>query len=338
MIRQLPAAALTVPGAVRLGLWFLNWLLIALLLWGAQFAHGEGAPENVLFAIELDNSWSYQANGYTWRHKVTSVEGNVYTVEGFEDGTPDVYDRQRVQAVPGELLEWGWGVGDYFLEYDQPLIAAWYPMAQGDSRTSAAWADEYTRVEMTVDVLAEDEIVVLAFDSFKANKIRYRYAIHSTDPDNPLDITSTYDYWVVPYLGRIKHQYGTDIELLSSFAILGGTVTQDTDTDRDCLKDYQELIFYETDRQSSDTDADGFSDALEVRTQSNPLDKSSVPSCPGDLDKDGDADGDDLALFAGSYGKRQCMCPCTGDVNGDADIDGVDLLHLARSIASGQCL
>ena len=51
----------------------------------------------------------------------------------------------------------------------------------------------------------------------------------------------TYSWWFVPYLGIIKLQEDQSTELLTSFAIGGGAITQDTDTDGDGLKDYEEI-------------------------------------------------------------------------------------------------
>ncbi len=53
-------------------------------------------------------------------------------------------------------------------------------------------------------------------------------------------------------------------EVLTAFAIDGGTITKDTDTDGDGLKDYQEKIIYKTDRLDTDTDDDGMPDCWEV--------------------------------------------------------------------------
>jgi hypothetical protein len=73
--------------------------------------------------------------------------------------------------------------------------------------------------------------------------------------------TSWY-YWLVPYLGIIKYQDSESNETLSSFAIGGGTISHQSDSDQDGLKDYQEIL-YGTDWLNMDTDRDGLTDKQE---------------------------------------------------------------------------
>ena len=81
------------------------------------------------------------------------------------------------------------------------------------------------------------------------------------------------------YLGVVKYQDAEELGKLTSFAIGGGTITEETDTDGDGLKDYQELIMYNTDRLYADSDDDGFSDGDEVNTHgTDPNDPKSHPS------------------------------------------------------------
>lgn len=322
------------------------WKIPLMLLYLAYvpIPYAQGGAEHVFFGIELGNSWNYQGQGYVWRDEVAFLDEDTfsphptYIIDSFEDGFWSY--SEWVEVRPGQLLEWGSDDGYEFWGYSDPFLMAWYPLAVGDHRHSEATLDAYTSVSMTVDVLAK-EAVDLGFDVFEAHKMLYAFTIIYTDPDDPeasFEDTYLYNYWIVPYLGKIKYQDDEYTEVLTSFAILGGTVTQDTDTDRDCLKDYQELVFHETDRENADTDDDGFSDFVEVQAGSNPLEESSVPLCPGDLDQDGRVDVADLVLFAGNYGKPGCDCPCKGDFNGVSHVDGKDLSIFAEGFNSVSCL
>lgn len=78
-----------------------------------------------------------------------------------------------------------------------------------------------------------------------------------------------------------------------------------------------------------DSDGDGFSDEEEVAVGSDPLNKNipaAYPGLYGDLDEDGDVDGQDLSYFINAYnsmlGDIDYMVAL--DVNNDGSIDGYD--------------
>jgi hypothetical protein len=73
------------------------------------------------------------------------------------------------------------------------------------------------------------------------------------------------------------------MEELTSFAIAGGTVTETTDTDRDGLKDYEEIFFHHTNWVDQDTDHDAMPDGWEVNNGLDP----SKNDAPADADGDG---------------------------------------------------
>jgi hypothetical protein len=73
--------------------------------------------------------------------------------------------------------------------------------------------------------------------------------------------------------------------ILISFAIGGGTITPETDTDGDALKDYQELIIYNTNSIKSDSDSDKMPDGWEVNNELDPT----INDADGDLDGDGES-------------------------------------------------
>ena len=186
------------------------------------------------------------------------------------------------------------------------LLVSWYPMQVNDhkySRTTSSNVSPDPHVpldlSMTVDVLAK-ESVNLGFDTFEAYKLRYIFRIWGFGEDE----SETFYYWWVPYLGFIKYQDNEITEILTSFAIDGGTITKDTDTDGDGLKDYQEEIIYKTDRQDTDTDDDSLSDGDEVNTyNTDPNDN--------DSDDDGLTDGDEVNTHG------------TDPTNEDSDNDGL---------------
>jgi len=50
----------------------------------------------------------------------------------------------------------------------------------------------------------------------------------------------------------------------------------------------------------------------------------------GDFDRDGDADGDDLAILTANFGRRSGVYLDSGDADTDGDVDGLDLLVWQR--------
>ena len=85
------------------------------------------------------------------------------------------------------------------------------------------------------------------------------------------------------YIGSIKYKDDECEETLTSFKIGGGTITQNTDTDGDDLKDYRELVVYSTNRESSDTDGDKMPDGWEVTYGLDPTANDAL----SDKDNDG---------------------------------------------------
>jgi hypothetical protein len=141
-------------------------------------------------------------------------------------------------------------------------------MQVGDQKytktTSSTWSPDPLvpfDVSLIVNVLAR-EPVDLGFDTLEAYKLRYGLRTWGFG----VDVRETFYYWWVPYLGFVKYQDNEITEVLTSFAIDGGTITENTDTDGDGLKDYLEESIYKTDRLDPDTDDDGLTDGEEVNT------------------------------------------------------------------------
>jgi hypothetical protein len=319
-------------------------LCFAWLFLVPPISHGAGGPANDLFGIEVGNYWNYQGTypggTYEWRDEVAALDNDTfafptYRVDSYDNGF--WYGSNWVEVAVAGLLEWGSYDGYDFWSYSNPLLVAWYPVTVNEERSSSADIDQYFSVSMTVKAMGTEE-VDLGFDIFEAEKLYYTLTLTYEEPGNSFEDVYNYTYWIVPYIGKIKYQEGEATELLTSFGIFGGTVTEVTDTDDDCLKDYQELVFHGTDRQSVDTDGDNFSDFVEVGAGSDPMVASLVPAFLGDFDGDHDIDGDDLAEFAGNFGKAQCPCPCNGDFDGLSRVDKNDLAVFSQSFGKALAL
>jgi hypothetical protein len=255
--------------------------------------------------LELTNP----SGPYTLEQEVVSADSTTfspittYVVESRINGT--VEGNEWFEITPGELKLWGLESGGDFLHFSDGLTMAWYPVQVNEQRYSSAtisYGGYVLNVSMTVDVLAKESLT-FSFDTLDAYKARYRFRIWGYGYDSSM----TFYYWLLPYLGRLKYQGDNTIENLTSFAIGGGTITPITDTDSDGLKDYEELIKYNTDFNNPDTDGDGLHDGDEVNTYgTDPLNT--------DTDDDGLNDGDEV----NTYGTD----PADADTDDDGLTDG----------------
>ena len=87
-----------------------------------------------------------------------------------------------------------------------------------------------------------------------------------------------------------------------------------------------------------DGDIDG-SDLAVFAADFGRTDCATGPVCEGDFDNDGDVDGSDLAVFAADFGRTDCASgpPCEGDFDGDGDVDGSDLALFAADFGRTDC-
>jgi hypothetical protein len=212
-----------------------------------------------------------------------------YTMDGSAAGKDWFETTFSEIAIPSELRLWGEEdfYGDFY-RYSSGLVAAWYPVQVNDNKYSLATIviEGYTfNASLTADVLAVEPVDV-GFDTFEAYKVRYKSRIWGYGQD----VRGTFYYWWVPYLGFVKYQDEGISEVLTDFVIGGGTISQGTDTDNDGLKDYEELIKYNTDRLNSDTDADALTDGDEVNTHGTDPNDS-------DSDDDGLSDGEEINTY-----------------------------------------
>jgi len=247
------------------------------------------APALDIFGMEVGNEYVYEGtsggNPYTVERKVsmdsTTFPIPTYAYEIKENG---VYSgREYYEKSPGQVLLWGATVIDegtlYDLKFSKGLPVIRFPVIVGDHQYSSTTGvltqfPTYTfNVSMDVLVLAK-ETVNLRFDAFEAYKVRYEMRVWGSD----LDYTDTFFWWIVPYIGAVKDEDADSMVKLTSFAIGSGTISDQTDADRDGLKDYQELIKYKTDWLDADTDNDRFKDGEEVAQGTDPNDADSHPT------------------------------------------------------------
>ena len=196
-----------------------------------------------VFGLEVGNAsiaqWTIQGGSYTSRREVTSIDQTTfptttYVIEEREMG--ETY-RGWYEKTPEELKLWGIQEAEIgVIRFSAGLVEAWYPMQVGDQKYSYAtfefnlYPGIIVNTSLTADVLA-NEPVILDFDTVIAFKVRYQLRMWVFG----MDETDTYYQWVVPYLGAVKYQDAEALGKLTSFAIGGGTITEETY--RDVLDD-----------------------------------------------------------------------------------------------------
>lgn len=257
-------------------------------------------PPDEVFAMEMGNQWTYDSN---FKREITALDPTTFDRDTFvmtisENGT--LVGREWYEVWDGYLRLWGMEDTAFF-KFGFGLLAGWFPGNVGDHKASMAWVVGYnTTIDFAVDLIAI-EPVTLPFDTLEAYRLRFTF--EASGPGGTA--VARYDWWFVPYIGVVKQQTAAGEECLVSFAIRGGTITQETDTDGDGLKDYQELFIYDTDPEDTDTDDDGLSDGDEVHTYgTDPTDS--------DTDDEGLSDGEEV----NEYG--------TDPTNDDTDSDGLN--------------
>jgi hypothetical protein len=255
---------------------------------GNAFIYNEirkGVSHNVELRIDQSTSASAPAGA---THKQIARE------DGILQGS-DYYE-----TIPSILKLWGFSEGIHTYRFKRGLVTAWYPMKINDKKESSTKVKNYgVKVSIIVKVLAK-EPVTLGFGTIEAFKLRYKIELSANDNN---ETTELYQ-WFVPYLGIVKYKDSQSLGKLTDFSIAGGTITPESDTDEDGLKDYEELIVYGTNWQMSDTDSDGLSDGDEINTHgTDPNDE--------DSDADGLSDGDEVNIYD------------TDPLNEDSDDDGL---------------
>ena len=241
-----------------------------------QTRHTIAQPTLNIFGMEDGNQW-------------VSDDGTTETVEELDPASyyprefwvkiyeNDVWIGSEMFGISGGELKL-WTVFDHdmpgAIAFDNGLTVAWYPLSVGEEKTTTA--NDLNSPGLTVTINAKViayEQVSLNFDTFDTYKIR-----HTITSSGPGGTSTEIIYgWAVPYLGFVKSEDDESSDKVVSFAIGGGTITQDTDADGDGLKDYQELIVHNTNWQNPDSDGDGFSDGDEIAEGTDPNDPQSHP-------------------------------------------------------------
>ncbi len=200
------------------------------------------ADELDIFNLDVGNVWTYQGSqqqgsSYTLETKVltldqTTFPATTYIIEEKKNGSFKA--RGWYEKTFGELKLWGvkGGEGDeiYTNKFSAGLVQVWYPMEVNDHKESSAKLEVVELpgyvldISLTVDVLSK-EPVALSFGTFRAYKLCYQLRMWGYDEDE----TSTFYWWVVPYLGGVKYESDESQEELTSFAIGGGIITQETE-------------------------------------------------------------------------------------------------------------
>jgi len=247
------------------------------------------------FGLELGNKWTYEgtADGepYSVEREITSIDQSLFPATTYvmsikENGTDA--GTEWYEDAGSQVNLWGGTYEEegerYTLTFSQGLKAAWFPMTVGDHAYSTAttYILGYPfNASLTADVLNKTAIA-LGFDMIDAYEMSYQLRIWGSVGSETLDFTTSFTWWMAPYLGVVKDQSAGSTAILTSFAIGGGIITQDSDSDGDGLTDYSEVFEYDTHWQYDDTDGDGMPDGWEVAHGLDPL----SDDADEDLDKD----------------------------------------------------
>ncbi len=241
-----------------------------------QTTHTIAQPNLNIFGMEDGNQWVYDDGSTETVEELdpASYYPREYVVDIYENNAWVELEMYGISG--GELKIWTvFSINmSVAMAFDQGLTVAWYPLSVGEEKTTTANDLNSPGVTVTVNakVMAYEQ-VSLNFDTFDTYKIRLTITV-----SGPEGTSTAINYlWVVPYLGSVAEENAEGLAKVVSFAIGGGTITQDTDADGDGLKDYQELIIYNTNWQNPDSDGDGFSDGDEVAEGTAPNDPQSHP-------------------------------------------------------------
>jgi hypothetical protein len=243
----------------------------------------------------------------------------------------EYYEKSADQVfLWGATVEYG-GVL-YDLKFSKGLRVIWFPLLVDDHQYASATGvftqiPSYTyNVSMDVLVTAQ-ETVNLGFDAFEAYKVRYIMRVWGPG----VDYTDTFFWWVVPYIGVIKNEDADSMVELTSFAIGSGTISDQSDADTDGLKDYEELITYETDWLDADSDDDGCLDKAEILGGRNPTQVDPLGDLNGDCALNlGDAVFA-LRLMSGTASLEPFHKE--GDVNGDGKVGSEEVIWILQKVS-----
>ena len=246
-----------------------------------------------IFGMEFGNRWTYagtyQDLPFSIEREITSIDQSSFPVPTYlfeikENGS--IVGTEWYENTGNQIKLWGttgeYEGSSYTFKFSEGLTAAWFPMKVNDhvySSTTTQINGYSFNVSLMVDVINKATIT-LAFDTVEAYKVSYQLRVWGTAG---IDITDSFTWWMVPYLGIVKDQRSDTLTELTSFAIGGGIITQASDNDEDNLSDYDEFFIYNTHWLLADTDFDDCEDGWEVQYGLDPL----VNDASLDKDSDG---------------------------------------------------
>ncbi len=271
-------------------------VVFSCLLLSSWFYTQAFAADPDFFGQEAGNEFNYQGweygyGSYTLKETVyldtstfapTTTYKTVSKFDGEYDGELWFEKGSGVLKLRGLRL-WDEEDGWLTFKFSSGLPWAWYPVKQigyNESNSTTMTVNQISGFNVSIDVtVLLKESVALGFDTLEAYKMKYILTMSG----NGLYEQVTLYQWQVSYIGTIKYTDDECEETLTSFNIGGGTITQNTDTDGDGLKDYRELAVYTTNRESSDTDGDNMPDGWEVTYGLDPT----ANDASSDKDNDG---------------------------------------------------
>lgn len=313
-----------------------------------RFDPGETDPDWKpldIFGMALGNKWTYEGTRdglpLIVEREVAAIDAHTYPVPTYvvsisENGVfvaMEWYENTAGRINLRGVASQDEGVLPH-LRFSNGLPMAWSPMAANDHEYASTTAviDEAPGYTYTVslDVKVDGmEAVTLGFDTVDAYRVKN--TLHMSGYH--LNETDTFDWWMAPYIGVVKDQDAQSTVKLTSFAIGGGAITEQSDADADGLSDYKEIFVYNTHWKSQDTDSDTCKDSQEITGGRNPL--SLDPQ--GDLNADCALDLKDAvyALRIITLTSGPSAIDTRADANGDGKIAIEDALFVLQKI-SGQ--
>jgi hypothetical protein len=292
-----------------------------------------------IFGLEVGNKKVESGNSttegsYTETIEITSIDQTTFPVTTYVSETRrnGVLDsKQWIQKTSNEVRTWGIQTGGDFYKFTSGLLVGWYPANIGDHRYSespveiAGLPGYIFSASTTLDSIGLEDVTT-PFGVVRAYKLQTSLRIWGYGSDK----TETSYSWLIPYIGSVKYQGSTSSSLLQSFVIGGGAITQDTDADDDGLKDWQELVKYNTDPLLSDTDGDGCNDSLEILVGRNP----NLADSQGDLNGDCYIDLRDVVLALQILSGITPPGPIhKADVNADGKIGLPEVIYILQKVA-----
>ena len=295
------------------------------------------------FGMAVDNRWAYEGTSegqpYSVEREITAIDQDAFPVPTYlflikENG---IFVGTESYENTGEQIKL-WGTSAeyegslYNIQFSEGLLVASYPMTVNDNAYSSTTAamTQFPGLTFNVSIkmtVVDKEPVSLSFDTIDAYKVSYELRVWGND----IDVTDTFHWWMVPYIGVVKDQ-GTYYSVeLSTFAIGGGDITHESDADGDNLSDYQEIFVYNTIYKNADTDGDGCLDGVEVQGGRDPK----LADSQGDLNADCAVDLLDaiMALQIQSSALPETTIAQSNEVNGDGKIGMEEVIYTLQKVS-----